>query len=113
MTDISPHDRPLRKTGLIQGASSGPSIFDRSLIVPVRSGRRSAKLDPRTLVKRPGHVRVEIVSVLTTNLFLRDLIVASVLWSAPMAFVSVNITYGGGLPVVLFAQFRKPVRRGA
>ena len=48
-------------------------LLDRALLVPA-IGAAFRKLDPRTLVKNPVMFCVEIVSVLTTIFFLRDLV---------------------------------------
>src|SRR5487761_445243 len=48
-------------------------LFDGKLIVPA-IGAAFRKLDPRTLVKNPVMFCVEIVSVLTTIFFVRDLV---------------------------------------
>ena len=47
-------------------------LFERALLVPA-IGAAFRKLDPRTLAKNPVMFVVEIVSVLTTIFFLRDL----------------------------------------
>ena len=61
------------ETGLYKRDLRPLSIFDRSLIVPA-IWASFRKLDPLTLVKKPVMFCVEIVSVLTTIFFLRDLI---------------------------------------
>ena len=69
------------------------------------------KLDPRTLVKNPVMFCVEIVSVLTTIFFLRDLIVGS------GTVVGTNALFSGQITVwlwftVLFANFAEAVAEG-
>jgi len=55
MTDISPLMIGAPETGLYKRDLRPLSIFDRSLIVPaIRASFR--KLDPRTLLKKTGHV---------------------------------------------------------
>ena len=49
------------------------SLFDPSIIVPAL-GDSFRKLHPRTLVRNPVMFVVEIVTVLTTILYLRDLL---------------------------------------
>src|SRR5450631_4755873 len=49
------------------------SLFDPSIIVPA-IGDSFRKLHPRTLIRNPVMFVVEIVTVLTTILFLRDLL---------------------------------------
>jgi len=109
MTEISPilgsppadlikrHVRPL-------------AILDRSLIVPA-IWASFRKLDPRTLVKNPVMFCVEIVSVLTTIFFLRDLIVGG------GTVVGANALFSGQITVwlwftVLFANFAEAVAEG-
>src|SRR5499426_728862 len=109
MTDISPtfgappaelvrrHVRPL-------------AILDRSLIVPA-IWASFRKLDPRTLVKNPVMFCVEIVSVLTTIFFLRDLIAGG------GGVVGTNAAFSGQITLwlwftVLFANFAEAVAEG-
>src|SRR6201989_2148849 len=100
MTDISPimigspdprvhqpHVRPL-------------SILDGSLIVPA-IWASFRKLDPRTLVKNPVMFCVEIVSVLTTIFFLRDLIVGSGTVIGTNALFSGQITVWRAFSVIV------------
>ena len=49
------------------------SLFDPAIIVPAIGGS-FRKLDPRILIRNPVMFVVEIVTVLTTILFLRDLL---------------------------------------
>src|SRR5437868_13281564 len=110
MTDISPIMIGSPETGLYKRQLRPLSIFDRSLIGPaiVASFR---KLDPRTLVKNPVMFCVEIVSVLTTIFFLRDLIVGS------GTVVGNNALFSGQITAwlwftVLFANFAEAVAEG-
>jgi potassium-transporting ATPase ATP-binding subunit len=109
MTDITPI------IGLPQGGLSRRnlrpmSLFDRSLLVPaVWASFR--KLDPRTLVKNPVMFCVEIVSVLTTVFFLRDL------FGGATKVVGSNALFSGQITVwlwftVLFANFAEAVAEG-
>ncbi len=86
------------------------SLFDRSLIVPA-IGASFRKLDPRTLAKNPVMFVVEIVSVLTTIFFLRDLIAGS------GTVVGTNALFSGQIAAwlwftVLFANFAEAVAEG-
>ena len=110
MTDISPtFGTP--PTELIRRHVRPLAIFDRSLIVPA-IWASFRKLDPRTLVKNPVMFCVEIVSVLTTIFFVRDLIAGA------GTVVGTNAAVLGpdhGLAVVHRAlrQFRGSGRGGA
>jgi potassium-transporting ATPase ATP-binding subunit len=110
MTDISPIMIGSPDSGLYKRQLRPLSIFDRSLIVPA-IGASFRKLDPRTLVKNPVMFCVEIVSVLTTIFFLRDLIVGS------GTVVGTNALFSGQITVwlwftVLFANFAEAVAEG-
>ncbi len=110
MTDISPIMIGSPDTGLYKRQLRPLSIFDRSLIVPA-IWASFRKLDPRTLVKTPVMFCVEIVSVLTTIFFLRDLIVGS------GTVVGTNALFSGQITVwlwftVLFANFAEAVAEG-
>jgi K+-transporting ATPase ATPase B chain len=110
MTDISPIMIGSPDTGLYKRQLRPLSIFDRSLIVPA-IGASFRKLDPRTLVKNPVMFCVEIVSVLTTIFFLRDLIVGA------GTVVGTNALFSGQITVwlwftVLFANFAEAVAEG-
>src|SRR6202035_419974 len=110
MTDISPLMIGSPETGLYKRQLRPLSIFDRSLIVPA-IGASFRKLDPRTLVKNPVMFCVEIVSVLTTIFFLRDLIAGS------GTVVGTNALFSGQITVwlwftVLFANFAEAVAEG-
>jgi len=111
MTDISPILIGSPETWLYKRQLRPLSIFDRSLIVPA-IGASFRKLDPRTLVKNPVMFCVEIVSVLTTIFFLRDLIVGS------GTVVGTNALFSGQITVwlwftVLFANFAEAVAEGS
>ena len=86
------------------------AIFDRSLLVPaVWASFR--KLDPRTLVKNPVMFCVEIVSVLTTVFFIRDLVTGG------SAIVGSNPLFSGQITAwlwftILFANFAEAVAEG-
>ncbi len=110
MTDISPLMIGTPDTGLYKRQLRPLSIFDRSLIAPA-IGASFRKLDPRTLVKNPVMFCVEIVAVLTTIFFLRDLIVGS------GAVVGNNAAFSGQITLwlwftVLFANFAEAVAEG-
>src|ERR1700741_5353522 len=49
------------------------ALFDPKIVVPA-IGAAFVKLDPRTLVKNPVMFVLEVVTVLTTVLFVRDLL---------------------------------------
>src|ERR1700758_1498793 len=110
MTDISPIMIGSPETGLYKRQLRPRSIFDRSLIVPA-IWASFRKLDPRTLVKNPVMFCVEIVSVLTTIFFLRDLIVGS------GTIIGTNALFSGQITLwlwftVLFANFAEAVAEG-
>src|SRR6202043_2386041 len=110
MTDISPIMIGSPDTGLYKRQLRPLSIFDRSLIGPA-IWASFRKLDPRTLAKNPVMFCVEIVSVLTTIFFLRDLIVGS------GTVVGTNALFSGQITVwlwftVLFANFAEAVAEG-
>src|SRR6516164_1357204 len=109
MTDISPtFGTP--PTELVRRHVRPLAILDRSLLVPA-IWASFRKLDPRTLVKNPVMFCVEIVSVLTTFFFLRDLIVGT------GTVVGSNALFSGQITVwlwftVLFANFAEAVAEG-
>jgi len=110
MTDISPIMIGSPDTGLYKRQLRPLSILDRSLIVPA-IWAAFRKLDPRTLVKNPVMFCVEIVSVLTTIFFLRDLIVGN------GAVVGTNALFSGQITAwlwftVLCANFAEAVAEG-
>ena len=86
------------------------ALFDRSLIVPA-IWDSFRKLDPRTLVKNPVMFCVEIVSVLTTMFFLRDLFVGGGKVVGSSALFSGQITVWLWF-TVLFANFAEAVAEG-
>src|SRR5215831_4966943 len=98
------------RTGLFKRHVQPLSLFDRSLIVPAIWGS-IRKLDPRTLIQNPVMFVVEIVSVLTTIFFLRDLFVGG------STVVGVNAAFSGQIAAwlwftVLFANFAEAVAEG-
>src|SRR5689334_19495050 len=110
MTEISPIMIGSPDTGLYKRQLRPLSILDRSLIVPA-IWASFRKLDPRTLVKNPVMFCVEIVSVLTTIFFVRDLIVGG------GTVVGTNALFSGQITVwlwftVLFANFAEAVAEG-
>jgi potassium-transporting ATPase ATP-binding subunit len=110
MTDISPIMIGSPETGLYKRQLRPLSILDRSLIIPA-IGASFRKLDPRTLVKNPVMFCVEIVSVLTTIFFLRDLIVEGGTVVGTSALFSGQITVWLWV-TVLFANFAEAVAEG-
>jgi K+-transporting ATPase ATPase B chain len=110
MTDISPIMIGSPDTGLYKRQLRPLSIFDRSLIVPA-IWASFRKLDPRTLVKNPVMFCVEIVSVLTTIFFVRDLIVGGGMVVGTNALFSGQITLWLWF-TVLFANFAEAVAEG-
>ena len=110
MTDLSPIIG-IPSTGLYKRDRRAMALFDRSLIVPaVWDSFR--KLDPRTLVKNPVMFCVEIVSVLTTVFFLRDLFVGGGKVIGSSALFSGQITVWLWF-TVLFANLPKQWRKAA
>src|SRR6266851_4620965 len=98
------------ETGLYKRHVQPLSLFDRSLILPAISAS-FRKLDPRWMVKNPVMFCVEIVSVLTTIFFLRDLIVGG------GTVIGTNALFSGQITVwlwftVLFANFAEAVAEG-
>ena len=98
------------RTGLYKRQMQPLSLFDSSLIVPA-IWASFRKLDPRTLVKNPVMCCVEIVSVLTTIFFLRDLLVGT------GAVVGTRALFSGQIAAwlwftVLFANFAEAVAEG-
>src|SRR5690348_13362380 len=97
-------------TGLIKRHVRSLSLLDRSLIVPAIWGS-FRKLDPRILIRNPVMFVVEIVSVLTTIFFLRDLFVGG------STVVGANAAFSGQIAAwlwftVLFANFAEAVAEG-
>ena len=108
MTDGSIPDSP--HTGLYKRQVQPLSLFDQALLVPA-IWASFKKLDPRTLAKNPVMFCVEIVSVLTTVFFLRDLLVNG------GSIVGANPLFSGQIAVwlwftVLFANFAEAVAEG-
>src|SRR5271169_6208221 len=98
------------RTGLFKRHVQPLSLFDRSLLVPAIWGA-FRKLNPRTLIQNPAMFVVEIVSVLTTIFFLRDLFVGG------SAVVGANAAFSGQIAAwlwftVLFANFAEAVAEG-
>src|SRR6516162_5962585 len=110
MTDISPIMIGSPETGLYKRQLRPLSIFDRSLIVPAISAS-FRKLDPRWMVKNPVMFCVEIVSVLTTIFFLRDLVVGGGTVVGTSALFSGQITVWLWF-TLLFANFAEAVAEG-
>src|SRR5271169_6738268 len=109
MTDLSPIIG-IPPTGLYKRDRRAMALFDRSLIVPA-IWDSFRKLDPRTLVKNPVMFCVEIVSVLTTVFFLRDLFVGGGKIVGSSALFSGQITVWLWF-TVLFANFAEAVAEG-
>jgi len=85
-------------------------LLDRALLVPA-IGAAFRKLNPRTLAKNPVMFCVEIVSVLTTIFFLRDLVMG------PGKMIGMTALFSGQITVwlwftVLFANFAEAVAEG-
>ncbi len=78
-----------------------PRLFGR------RSGRSFAKLDPRTLIRNPVMFVVEIVTLLTTIIFIRDLVSGG----GNLAFTFQIIVWLW--ITVLFANFAEAVAEGS
>jgi K+-transporting ATPase ATPase B chain len=109
MTDLSPIIG-VPPTGLVTRHVRPVVLLDRALIVPA-IWASFKKLDPRTLVKNPVMFCVEIVSVLTTVFFLRDLFVGSSKVVGGGALFSGQITLWLWF-TVLFANFAEAVAEG-
>jgi potassium-transporting ATPase ATP-binding subunit len=109
MTDISPIIG-VPPPGLYKRDRRPMALFDRSLIVPA-IWDSFRKLDPRTLVKNPVMFCVEIVSVLTTVFFIRDLFVGGGKVVGSSALFSGQITIWLWF-TVLFANFAEAVAEG-
>jgi K+-transporting ATPase ATPase B chain len=84
--------------------AKSPSLFDPAILGPAVGGAIQ-KLDPRTLWRNPVMFAVEIVSVATTILFVRDLIVGS--GAAFSGQISLWLWF-----TVLFANFAEAVAEG-
>ena len=55
---------------------SGSALFDTKVVVPA-IGSAFVKLDPRTLIKNPVMFVLEVVTILTTLILIRDLLTGS------------------------------------
>ncbi len=85
-------------------------LFDRDLIVPA-IGAAFRKLNPRTLMRNPVMFVVEIVSVLTTIFFIRDLVTGGTTVVGTHPLFSGQITLWLWF-TVLFANFAEAVAEG-
>src|SRR5580704_14991679 len=108
MTDIIPSTSV--HTGIYKRQVQPLSLFDTSLLGPAISAS-FRKLDPRTLVRNPVMFCVEIVSVLTTIFFVRDLVTGG------GKVVGMHALFSGQITVwlwftVLFANFAEAVAEG-
>ena len=97
-------------TGLYKRQMQPLSLFESKLILPAIKAS-FVKLDPRTLVKNPVMFCVEIVSVLTTIFFLRDLFFGA------GTVIGTNALFSGQITLwlwftVLFANFAEAVAEG-
>jgi potassium-transporting ATPase ATP-binding subunit len=105
MTSLnSPH------TGLYKRQAEPQSLFDAALIKPAIAAS-FRKLDPRQLIKNPVMFVVEIVSVLTTVFFIRDLFVGGGKVLGSSALFSGQIAAWLWF-TVLFANFAEAVAEG-
>jgi K+-transporting ATPase ATPase B chain len=98
------------KTDSFKRRAEQPSLFDPALIGPA-IGASFRKLDPRTLAKNPVMFVVEIVSVLTTIFFIRDLVLGS------GTVIGTTASFSGQIAAwlwftVLFANFAEAVAEG-
>jgi K+-transporting ATPase ATPase B chain len=110
MTNVSSTVPQPSRTGLYKRQVQPLSLLDRSLLVPA-IGASFRKLNPRTLAKNPVMFVVEIVSVLTTIFFLRDL------FAGAGTVIGTNALFSGQITVwlwftVLFANFAEAVAEG-
>ena len=101
---------PSVHTGLYKRQMQPLSLFESKLIVPAIKAS-FVKLDPRTLVKNPVMFCVEIVSVLTTIFFLRDLLFGA------GTVIGTNALFSGQITLwlwftALFANFAEAVAEG-
>ncbi|HVH81107.1 MAG TPA: potassium-transporting ATPase subunit KdpB [Stellaceae bacterium] len=85
-------------------AAQTRSLFDPAILVPA-IGDALRKLDPRTLWRNPVMFAVEVVSLATTILFVRDLLVGSNAWFSGQISLWLWFT-------VLFANFAEAVAEG-
>jgi potassium-transporting ATPase ATP-binding subunit len=101
---------PSVHAGLYKRQVQPLSLFESKLIVPAIKAS-FVKLDPRTLAKNPVMFCVEIVSVLTTIFFLRDLFFGA------GKVIGTNALFSGQITLwlwftVLFANFAEAVAEG-
>src|SRR5262245_26549066 len=94
----------------IRNRASSTSLFDTKIVVPA-IGDSFRKLDPRTLWRNPIMFVVEIVSVLTTVFFIRDLM------SGGSDVVGAHAWFSGQIAAwlwftVIFANFAEAVAEG-
>ncbi|MGH7036407.1 MAG: hypothetical protein ACREFL_21990, partial [Stellaceae bacterium] len=82
-------------TGLSKRQVEPLSLFDSALLLPA-IGASFRKLAPRTLIKNPVMFVVEIVAVLTSLFFLRDLIVG------PGRVIGTNALFSGQIAAWLW-----------
>jgi potassium-transporting ATPase ATP-binding subunit len=99
-----------RQTGLTRRQMQPLSLFDGSLLAPAMGGA-VRKLDPRTLAKNPVMFCVEVVSVLTTIFFVRDLFVGggTIVGTSPLFSGQITLWLWF---TVLFANFAEAVAEG-
>jgi potassium-transporting ATPase ATP-binding subunit len=110
MSNISPTVPATPQPGLFKRDRQPASLFDSALLAPA-IWASFRKLDPRTLVKNPVMFCVEIVSVLTTIFFVRDLVTGG------GKIVGMHALFSGQISVwlwftVLFANFAEAVAEG-
>src|SRR5579872_103410 len=98
------------EAGLYQRHIQPLSLFDRALVLPAIAGA-FRKLDPRVLAKNPVMFCVEIVSVLTTIFFLRDLVTGGGTVIGTSALFSGQITVWLWF-TLLFANFAEAIAEG-
>ncbi|HEX3498414.1 MAG TPA: potassium-transporting ATPase subunit KdpB [Stellaceae bacterium] len=90
--------------------ASATSLVDPAILLPA-IGQSFIKLDPRTLMRNPVMFVVEIISVLTTIFFLRDLVTGG------SAVIGAHAAFSGQIAAwlwftVLFANFAEAVAEG-
>src|SRR3981189_44942 len=61
------------ETSKLRKRTSATTLFDPAIVVPA-VGQAFVKLDPRTLMKNPVMFVLEVVTLLTTVILVRDLI---------------------------------------
>ena len=82
------------------------TLFDPTIVVPA-IGQAFVKLDPRTLVKNPVMFVLEMVTVLTTVLLVRDIVHAAAGHSCSSLQIVIWLWF-----TVLFANFAEAVAEG-